>query len=93
MEVRRAVQSDTGAITKLIGAEAYILTKRFGALEIPKQIEVANLCLVTLDSSGSVSGFASFDDHPLETTAQSRDWETSVSEQFNTAAFGGKTKF
>ena len=69
MEVRRAVQADEEAVLKLIGAEAYIITKRFLSLEIGKAIETSILSLVSLDGSGEVTGFACFGDRPPGTVA------------------------
>eukprot|EP01043_Picozoa_sp_COSAG02_P008174 COSAG02_NODE_257_length_26838_cov_118.324844_6_plen_93_part_00 len=69
MEVRRAVQADEEAVLKLIGAEAYIITKRFLSLEIGKAIETSVLSLVSLDGSGEVTGFACFGDRPPGTVA------------------------
>jgi hypothetical protein len=87
MEVRRAEQSDEDAILKLIGAEAFIVTKRFGSLEIGKQIEVSILSVVSLDSSGAVTGFACFNDRPCATVKDEGGWETWLPGRFNTAAF------
>ena len=69
MEVRRAVQADEEAVLKLIGAEAYIITKRFLSLEIGKAIETSILSLVSVDGSGEVTGFACFGDRPPGTVA------------------------
>ena len=69
MEVRRAVQADEDAILKLIGAEAFIITKRFISLEIGKAIETSILSLVALDSAGEVNGFVCFGDRPAGTVA------------------------
>ena len=87
MEVRRAVQADEDAVLKLIGAEAFIITKRFASLEIGKQIETSMLSLVSLDGSGAVTGFVCFGDKPagsaLEHGMSPAEWEYWLPKRFN----------
>lgn len=75
MEVRRATEADEQAVLSLIGAEAFIVTKRFGNLNIAGAIETAVLSLVTVDRDGAVTGFACFADRPCDTVKQAKDWE------------------
>lgn len=87
MEVRRAVQADEDAVLKLIGAEAYIITKRFLSLEIAKAIETSLLSLVCLDSAGEVNGFACFGDRPPGTVSDHKfapsEWMYWLPKQFD----------
>ena len=76
MEVRRATQDDEQAVLSLIGAEAFIVTKRFGNLNIAGAIEVSLLSLVSVDASGAISGFACFGDKPCDTVQNISDWES-----------------
>ena len=91
MEVRRAVQADEDAVLKLIGAEAFIITKRFASLEIGKQIETSMLSLVSLDGSGAVTGFVCFGDKPagsaLEHGMSPAEWEYWLPKRFNIEPF------
>ena len=55
--VRRAEFDDQLSIQALIGEEAHIMAKRFGAFDISNMIENASLGITAVDEKGQVVGY------------------------------------
>jgi len=73
--VRRAEFDDQLSIQALIGEEAHIMAKRFGAFDISNMIENASLGITAVDEKGQVVGYASFYDYPaLTPEADAATW-------------------
>ena len=65
--VRRAEFDDAQSIQALVGEEAPLMAKRFGAFDITNMIENASLGISAVDEKGAVVGYAAFYDYPALT--------------------------
>ena len=62
--VRRSEFDDQSSIQALIGDDAALIGKRFGAFDVTTMIETAMLGITAVDEKGSVVGYAAFYDYP-----------------------------
>ena len=73
--VRRAEFDDAQSIQALVGEEAPLIAKRFGAFDITNMIENASLGISAVDEKGAVVGYAAFYDYPaLTPEADAATW-------------------
>jgi len=65
--VRRAEFDDSASIQALVGDDAAVMAKRFGAFDVTTMIETATLGITAVDEKGAVVGYAAFFDYPALT--------------------------
>ena len=69
--VRRAEFDDHRSILALIGEEAHLIHKRYGAFDVTSMIEHASLGVSAVDDNGMLIGYSAFFDFPALISAVS----------------------